>query len=146
MILFSDFKSSKIWGSYSPPNVNNAHCLQTGLFREICKGYRLEILYRDRYSNDHHRKTPKLAIFFSCGVQNHPNTMGTPKCLSLCLWADFHEILDFYIFTRTNYDSVFKFPKFQNLRDFLPQMSETPIVYKQSCLERSVKGKRSNFC
>src|SRR5215213_11992381 len=72
MIIFSYFKKFKIWGSYDPPNVRNAHCLQTELFGNICKDYRVEISYTGRLSNDHHRKTSKAAIFFFSGVQNHP--------------------------------------------------------------------------
>src|SRR5215213_6591727 len=77
MIIFSDFKNFKIWGSYDPPNVGNAHCLQTELFGKICKGYRVEISYTGRFTNSQHRKTPKVAIFFIPGVQNHPKSLKT---------------------------------------------------------------------
>src|SRR5215213_6554658 len=84
MIIFSHFKNFKIWGSYDPPNVRNAHCLQTELFRNICKGYRVEISYTGRFSIGHNRKTPKVEIFFFPGVQNHPKTLKT--CFLLYLY------------------------------------------------------------
>src|SRR5215213_520136 len=84
MIMFSDFKNFKICESYDPPNVPNAHCLQTELFGNICKGYKVEISYTGRLSIDHHRKTPKVAIFFFPGVQNHPKALKT--CLFLYLY------------------------------------------------------------
>src|SRR5215213_1996341 len=54
------------------------------LFRNICKGYSVNISYTGRLSIGHYRKTPKVAIFFFPGVQIHPKPLKT--CFLLYLY------------------------------------------------------------
>jgi hypothetical protein len=120
---FSDFENSKIWGSCAPPNVRNAHCLQTELFRNICQSYRLEILWGYSLSIGPHGKTPKVGIFNLWGLENHPK-MGKIAFFAVpLLLFPWKKVCTLQISKCTNFyskDSLriekYKISNFQNFR------------------------------